>query len=145
MSTPNNDPQVAAYVDLLRRIAELTERGVLPRDTTLMPSFWFRERDEGARERTLLAVEALGGDWRPSTSGGDRTLGAQANLGGMQVFVYFEQLPVEEPPREPVIAFAAELNAAARGEVEALIAAQGEPITREAFEADVADRGESHP
>lgn len=112
-----------AYADTLRRIADLTEQGVLPTPILSQSfTFWFRENEDG-REKAALAAEALAVTWRPESAHDRRYLRAVAAVPSAPVefSVYLDTgEPDDEPtPPPPGIAFAAQLNAAAGGEVTA--------------------------
>lgn len=111
-----------AYADTLRRIADLTESGILPLPlSTQSFSVWFYANRDG-RAKAALAAEALAVTWRPETVGDRRYLRAVAKVPSTSVeFALY--LDTGEPAAEPTpppagVAFAAELNAAAGSAVQ---------------------------
>lgn len=133
MTTSTDIDQAAAYAATLRRIADLTEAGVLPLPVTNVAfSFWFRE-DQDGRPAALVAAEALGVDWRAaraaSSSNSYRYLRAVATLRPavpVDLSLYLDLGQPDEPtaptPPPASVAFTAELNAAARCDTAAVTA-----------------------
>lgn len=132
--------QRIAFAGTLRRLADLYESGALPLPiTSVRFSLNFHE-DENGRELAAVAAEALGVDWTAEHVAGSRTyLVARANMRpapiDLTMLLHLDDRDDEPPPPPPAVELVRALNDAAHGERQALIAAQGEPITRESFEA----------